>query len=26
MAIFVLEGRPLKLARILRANPFRQPE
>jgi hypothetical protein len=26
MAIFVLEGRPLKLAQVLRANPFRQPE
>jgi hypothetical protein len=26
MAIFVLEGRPLKLARVLRANPFKQPE
>lgn len=26
MAIFVLEGRPFKLARVLRANPFRQPE
>ncbi len=25
-AIFVLEGSPLKLRRILRANPFRQPE
>ncbi|MEW6002026.1 MAG: hypothetical protein AB1638_05195 [Nitrospirota bacterium] len=26
LAIFVLEGRPVKLARILRENPFRQPE
>lgn len=26
MAIFVLEGRPLKLVRVLRENPFRQPE
>ncbi|MDI6890525.1 MAG: hypothetical protein QMC83_06255 [Thermodesulfovibrionales bacterium] len=26
MAIFVLEGRPPKLAKVLRANPFRQPE
>jgi len=26
MAIFVLGGRPLKLNRVLRANPFRQPE
>jgi len=26
MAIFVMEGRPLKLARVLRANPFIQPE
>lgn len=26
LAIFVFEGRPLKLTRILRANPFRQPE
>lgn len=26
MAIFVFEGSPLKLSRILRANPFRQPE
>lgn len=25
-AVFVFEGRPLKLSRILRANPFRQPE
>jgi hypothetical protein len=26
MAIFVMEGRPLKLSRVLRANPFIQPE
>jgi hypothetical protein len=26
MAIFVMEGRPLKLAHVLRANPFIQPE
>jgi hypothetical protein len=26
MAVFVMEGRPLKLARILRANPFVVPE
>lgn len=26
MAIFVMEGRPLKLSRILRENPFVQPE
>jgi hypothetical protein len=26
MAVFVLEGMPLKLARVQRANPFRQPE
>jgi len=26
MAIFVLEGKPPKLARVLRANPFKQPE
>jgi hypothetical protein len=26
LAIFVMEGRPLKLAKVLRANPFRQPE
>ena len=26
MAIFVLEGSPPKLAKVLRANPFRQPE
>ena len=25
-AVFVLEGQPLKLAQVLRANPFRQPE
>jgi len=25
-AVFVFEGRPLKLNHILRANPFRQPE
>ena len=25
-AIFIFEGSPLKLSRILRANPFRQPE
>jgi hypothetical protein len=26
MAIFVMEGRPLKLSRVLRSNPFSQPE
>jgi hypothetical protein len=26
LAVFVLEGRPLKLSQVLRANPFRQPE
>ena len=26
IAVFVLEGYPLKLAQVLRANPFRQPE
>ncbi len=26
LAIFVLEGKPLQLARILRENPFKQPE
>lgn len=26
IAVFVLEGRPLKLAQIQRENPFRQPE
>jgi hypothetical protein len=26
MAIFVMEGRPLKLSRVLRSNPFIQPE
>lgn len=26
VAVFVLEGRPLKLSQVLRANPFRQPE
>jgi hypothetical protein len=26
MAIFVMEGWPLKLDRVLRSNPFRQPE
>jgi len=26
LAIFVLEGKPLKLAKVLRDNPFRQPE
>jgi len=26
IAVFVLEGRPLKLARVKRENPFRQPE
>lgn len=26
MAVFVLEGRPLKVAKILRANPFSHPE
>jgi hypothetical protein len=25
-ALFIFEGSPLKLSRILRANPFRQPE
>ncbi|MBI4690749.1 MAG: hypothetical protein HY754_10880 [Nitrospirae bacterium] len=25
-AVFIFEGRPLKLSRILQANPFRQPE
>lgn len=25
-AIFIFEGSPLKLSRVLRANPFRQPE
>ena len=25
-AVFMFEGRPLKLNRVLRANPFRQPE
>jgi len=26
IAVFVMEGQPLKLASVLRANPFRQPE
>jgi len=26
LAIFVMEGRPLKLAKVLRDNPFRKPE
>ena len=26
IAVFVLEGQPLKLSKVLRANPFRQPE
>lgn len=26
IAVFVLEGKPLKLSRILRSNPFSQPE
>ena len=26
ISVFVLEGEPLKLAKVLRANPFRQPE
>jgi hypothetical protein len=26
LAIFILEGKPLKLAQIQRSNPFRQPE
>lgn len=26
MAVFLLEGRPLKLSKILRGNPFRYPE
>jgi len=26
LAVFVFEGRPLKLSQVLRANPFRQPE
>jgi hypothetical protein len=26
LAVFVFEGRPLKLAQVLRENPFRQPE
>ena len=26
IAVFILEGEPLKLAQVLRANPFRQPE
>jgi len=26
VAVFLLEGRPLKLAKVLRENPFRQPE
>ncbi len=26
IAVFVLEGQPLKLAQVLRTNPFRQPE
>jgi hypothetical protein len=26
IGVFVMEGRPLKLVQVLRANPFRQPE
>lgn len=26
LAIFVMEGKPLKLSRVFRENPFRQPE
>jgi hypothetical protein len=26
LAVFVFEGRPLKLSQVLRVNPFRQPE
>ena len=26
IAVFVMEGKPLKVAQILRASPFRQPE
>jgi hypothetical protein len=26
LAIFVMEGKPLKLSRIMRENPFKQPE
>ncbi len=26
LAIFVMEGKPLKLSRVVRENPFRQPE
>lgn len=26
LAVFVFEGRPLKLSQVLRTNPFRQPE
>jgi hypothetical protein len=26
MAVFLLEGKPLKLSRVLRGNPFRYPE
>ncbi len=26
LAVFVMEGRPLKLAKVLRDNPFRKPE
>jgi hypothetical protein len=26
LAVFVFEGKPLKLAKVLRANPFKQPE
>jgi hypothetical protein len=26
MAVFVMEGRPLKLSRIMRANPFVAPQ
>jgi hypothetical protein len=26
LAVFVMEGKPLKLAKVLRENPFRQPE
>ncbi len=26
LAVFVMEGRPLKLAKVLRDNPFRKPD
>jgi hypothetical protein len=26
LSVFVFEGKPLKLAKVLRANPFKQPE